>query len=96
LCHYHELKASEEQMTEEKIKEAMNRPTSEDDTHPCPAERFRFARRVTCKNELALTGMVWDLFNNRASITDEMSSVIDKHVKAISGGQELENDLADT
>ena len=81
----YELKAMEEQKIEEKIKGAINRPTSEDDTHPSPAERFRLARRVTSNNELAPAGMVWDLFANRAAVTDEMSSLINKHAKAVSG-----------
>ncbi|HSO75667.1 MAG TPA: hypothetical protein VLU47_12600, partial [Blastocatellia bacterium] len=87
-----ELKASEEQRVDEKTKEALNRPTSEDDTHPSPVERFRFARRVTCKNELAPAGMVWDLFTNRVAITDEMSSLINEQAKAVS---EVEAELAE-
>ncbi|HWN97706.1 MAG TPA: M48 family metalloprotease [Blastocatellia bacterium] len=86
LQNLYELKASEEQQVEEKIKEAINRPTSEDDTHPSPVERFRFARRVTCNHELAPAGMVWDLFTNRVAITDEMSSLINAQAKAVSGG----------
>ncbi|MEK6301643.1 MAG: tetratricopeptide repeat protein [Acidobacteriota bacterium] len=82
----YELKASEEKRTEEKLKEAINCPTSEDDTHPSPVERFRFARRVTCNNEFAPAGMVWDLFTNRSALTDEMSSLINKQAKAVSGG----------
>ena len=82
----YELKASEEKRVEEAIKEALNRPTSEDDTHPSPVERLRFARRVTCNNELAPAGMVWDLFTNRVAITDEMSSLINQQAKAVSGG----------
>jgi Zn-dependent protease with chaperone function/tetratricopeptide (TPR) repeat protein len=82
----YELQASEEKEIEEKIKEAINRPTSEDDTHPSPVERFRFARRLTCNNELPPSGMVWDLFTNKVAITDEMSSLISKQAKAVSGG----------
>ena len=82
----YELKASEELGIEEKINEAMNRPTSEDDTHPSPVERFRLARRVTSNNELAPAGLVWDLFTNRVAITDEMSSLINAQVHAVSGG----------
>ncbi|HSB08975.1 MAG TPA: M48 family metalloprotease [Blastocatellia bacterium] len=81
----YELKASEEQMIEEKIREAINRPTSEDDTHPSPVERFRLARRVTCSNEPVPAGMVWDLFTNRAAITDEMSSLVNEAVRSVSG-----------
>lgn len=82
----YELQPSEEKEVEEKIKEAINRPTSEDDTHPSPVERFRFAHRLTCNNELAPSGMVWDLFTDKMAITDEMSSLINKQAKAISGG----------
>jgi Zn-dependent protease with chaperone function len=82
----YELKASEEKLIEEKLNELMNSPTSEDDTHPSPVERFHFARRVTCANELAPAGMVWDLFTNRAAITGEMSSLINKQVRAVSEG----------
>ena len=82
----YELKPSEEKRVEERIREEINRPTSEDDTHPSPVERFRLARRVTCKNELTLTGMIWDLFTDRAAITDEMSLEINNQAKAVSGG----------
>ena len=82
----YELEPSEKQGVEEKLKEAMNRPTSEDDTHPSPVERFRLAHRVRCNNELAPAGMVWDLFTNRLAITDEMSALINKQSEAVSGG----------
>ncbi len=84
----YELKVSEEQRIEEKIKEAINRPTSEDDTHPSPVERFRYVRRITCANEVAPAGMVWDLFTDRAILTDEMSALINNQVKAVGGGYE--------
>jgi Zn-dependent protease with chaperone function len=82
----YELKVSEEERIEEKITEAINRPTTEDDTHPSPVERFRFVRRVTCNNEFAPAGMVWDLFTNRSALTDEMSSLVNKEAKAVEGG----------
>ena len=81
----YELKPTEERSIEEKLKEAINRPTSEDDTHPSPVERFRLARRVICNNRLAPTDMVWDLFTDRVAITDEMSSLINSQAKADSG-----------
>lgn len=81
----YELKVSSEVRIEEKLKEAINRPTSEDDTHPSPVERFRLAQRVTCNSVMAPTAMVWDLFTNRAAITDEMSLLINQQVKAVSG-----------
>jgi hypothetical protein len=56
--------------------EALNRETTEDDTHPSPADRFRFTRRVTSQTEPAISGMVWDLFTNREALTAEMTSLI--------------------
>lgn len=82
----YELKASEEKVIEDRLNEVINAPTSEDDTHPSPVERFRFARRIVCTNELAPAGMVWDLFTNRAALTDEMSSLINRQAQAVSGG----------
>jgi len=70
----YELKASEEKKIEEKIKEAINRPTNEDDTHPSPVERFRFVRCVTCNNELAPSGMVWNLFTSSRQAVSALCS----------------------
>lgn len=82
----YELKASEEKVIEDRLNEVINAPTSEDDTHPSPVERFRFARRIPFTSELAPAGMVWDLFKNRAALTDEMSSLINRQAQAVSGG----------
>src|SRR4030095_1056784 len=82
----YELEPSEKQGIEEKLKAAMNRPTSEDDTHPSPVERYRLAHRVRCTNEPGKAGMVWDLFTNRMAITDEMSALINRQAEAVSGG----------
>ncbi|MCI0485517.1 MAG: M48 family metalloprotease [Blastocatellia bacterium] len=66
---------------DEKLQEALNRPTSEDDTHPSPADRFRLAKRIVCKNELQSAGLVWDMFANKDALTNEMSSLIDRYVR---------------
>jgi tetratricopeptide (TPR) repeat protein len=71
-----------ETLIEEKIHRLIDRPTSEDDTHPSPAERFRLAGRIAAKAELTPAGLVWELFTNRESLTAEMSSLINKQVKA--------------
>ena len=60
----------------EAAREALNRETSEDDTHPSPNDRFRFTRRITSQTEPAVSGMVWDLFTNREALTAEMTSMI--------------------
>jgi hypothetical protein len=56
--------------------ETLNRETSEDDTHPSPADRFRFTRRIRSQSEPPISGMVWDLFKDRAALTAEMTSLI--------------------
>ena len=41
------------------IDQAINRPTSEDDTHPSPADRFRLVSRVICESQPAPSGEKW-------------------------------------
>lgn len=65
---------------EEAFDKAINRPTSDTDTHPSPAERFRLARRVVSQEESTATGLVWDLFSDREKLTREMSSMVEARV----------------
>lgn len=82
LQNLYELPVSNEIRIEEKINEVIARQTSEDDTHPAPAERFRLASRVAFTGELSPSRMVWDLFADRAALTDEMSALISRLVRA--------------
>jgi hypothetical protein len=72
----YELPAIENADVAEATREALNRETSEDDTHPSPNDRFRFTRRITSQTEPALSGMVWDLFTNREALTAEMTRLV--------------------
>jgi Zn-dependent protease with chaperone function len=66
---------------EEEIERTLNRKTSEDDTHPSPADRFRLVRQIAVP--LALPEdptMVWDFFTNRNGITSEMTSWIEHSI----------------
>jgi hypothetical protein len=85
LQNLYEMRASDGKMVEEKIEEAVNRTTSEGDTHPSPIERFRYARRIVSSSRMATDGMVWDLFENREKLISEMSALIDRQVRAVSG-----------
>jgi hypothetical protein len=76
------LEAEPEKTLDEAIENALNRQTSEDDTHPSPADRFRLVSRVICQNEPVSSGTMWDLFADLEGITKEMSSEIEKAVKA--------------
>ena len=59
---------------------AINRPTTEDDTHPGPLDRFRLIARVPEPSRPEESGCVWDLFKDRAAIAAEMMQLIEKNV----------------
>ena len=80
------MKPPSEQRVEEKINEAINRPTSEDDTHPSPIDRFKLAQRVKCDSRPDSSSMVWDLFVDKDGLTNEMSALISRYVAASRGG----------
>ena len=82
LQNVYSLEVQPEKELEEAIDQAINRQTSEDDTHPSPVDRFRLVSRILCQNQPAPSGPMWDLFANREAITKEMSSQIEKMVKA--------------
>ncbi|HMG32785.1 MAG TPA: M48 family metallopeptidase [Blastocatellia bacterium] len=69
---------------EDKIKEALNRETSEDDTHPSPVERFRLARRIHSNSPEPAPGLVWELFVDREGLTKEMSELVDRELHSVS------------
>jgi Zn-dependent protease with chaperone function len=69
---------------EEAIDQAINRPTSLDDTHPSPIERFQLANRITSKNNYSTEGMVWDLFVDKEKLTKEMSDLIGTRIQEAS------------
>ncbi|MDX6693305.1 MAG: hypothetical protein QOF02_908 [Blastocatellia bacterium] len=67
---------------EAEVSKAINRQTTEDDTHPSPVRRFSLATRITSRNEPPAAGMVWELFTSKETLTTEMSHLIDKRVQA--------------
>jgi len=80
LQNLYELRLEQNSDLQQQIEESLNRETSEDDTHPCPNDRIRLTRRITCANESPATGMVWDWFTNREALTNEMTSLIQSEV----------------
>jgi len=85
LKNLYQLQASQEafdqQMIEAEVNEIITRPTTEDDTHPSPVDRFNLAQRIASNNLTSSNAMVWDLFASRESLTAEMSKLIDERVK---------------
>ncbi len=67
---------------EEAVGKALNRPTTEDDTHPSPVDRFRLVHRLACLTPPAPSGQMWDLFADREAISNQMTSEIQQKVKA--------------
>ena len=81
LQNLYELEMQPEKTLEEAIDHAINRQTSEDDTHPSPADRFRLTSRVMCQVQPAPPGPMWNLFADREAISNEMSVRIEKMVR---------------
>lgn len=82
LQNLYELRVDQNSTLQQEIDESLNRETSEDDTHPCPNDRFRLTRKISGANETPATGMVWDLFKNREALTNEMTSLIQSEVQS--------------
>jgi Zn-dependent protease with chaperone function len=82
LQNLYELPLEQNPDLQQQIEQSLSRETSEDDTHPCPSDRFRLTRKITGANELPATGMVWDLFKNREALTNEMTSLIQSEVQS--------------
>lgn len=68
---------------EQQYHENIARPTTEDDTHPSPQDRFKWANQITSRETAPIAGMVWDLFKNREALTLEMNSLLEKRLKAM-------------
>jgi tetratricopeptide (TPR) repeat protein len=68
---------------EDECREIIQRPTTEDDTHPSPEDRFKLISQIKCKESAPLSGMVWDLFRDRESLTSETNTLLEQHLRAV-------------
>ncbi|HTY61164.1 MAG TPA: M48 family metalloprotease [Acidobacteriota bacterium] len=66
----------DEKPIEAELQKAISHPTSEDDTHPSPVDRFALARRIQSSPQLEEDGWVWDLFADREGLTQEMVRLV--------------------
>lgn len=71
---------SENSGQEDEFNQAINRPTTEDDTHPGPMDRFRMIANIAAPTQPPAEGYVWDLFKDRAAIEAEMMKTIEENV----------------
>jgi Zn-dependent protease with chaperone function len=62
------------------IDKEISRPTSEDDTHPSAADRFRLVRQVQGPSGMSDASMVWDFFQSRETVTKEFTDLIDQSI----------------
>lgn len=70
------------QAIEDELRSAVDRPTTDDDSHPSPRDRFRYIENIRSTEVERLDGEVWDLFADRAAITAEMNALIEKFVRS--------------
>jgi len=68
---------------QKRIAEAISRPTTEDDTHPGPSDRFRLVRDVSGNGVQVDSTPVWDLFGARQQLTTEMTSAVARRIEDV-------------
>ncbi len=74
---------------EQQIAARMNAPTSEDDTHPSPRDRFRLGSRIRSTVVARDGGPAWELFRDPPAIMLEMTKQVASGVATESGLQFL-------
>lgn len=80
LQNLYEAAPSDHSSQQEEFEKAINRPTTEDDTHPGPMDRFRMIAKIPAPDRSAVSGYVWDLFADPSAIVREMMEKLEKHV----------------
>jgi len=80
LQHLYEAQPSDLVSIEKAFAAAIDRPTTDDDTHPSPSDRFRLLAGVRVEPKPELQGEVWDLFSNREAIKREMLAVVEAQI----------------
>jgi Zn-dependent protease with chaperone function len=77
----YELTGNSENEIEEELKKALSQATTEDDTHPGPADRFRYIKGIGTSRIPEGDTFLRDLFLNWDSLTAEMTTSIENRVK---------------
>lgn len=80
LNNLYEIKGIHDEEIEDELYKALTSKTTEDDTHPSPADRFRYIEGIKSTNTTNDDSLVTDLFQNWKSLTDEMTNTIDSKV----------------
>lgn len=80
LHNLYDLALEKSAALDQQIHDALTRGTSEDDTHPSPADRFRLVDRIHTE-AIEQPGMMWELFSDRDRLVNEMHLLLDARVK---------------
>lgn len=76
----YELKGNQDTTIEDELNKLLNSKTTEDDTHPSPADRFRYIDGIKTTNTLEDATLVKDLFQNWSDLTEEMTKTIELRI----------------
>lgn len=80
LQNLYEATPQEPASLEDAFNQALTRPTTPDDTHPSPADRFRFVAGYRSPRKVSQPGEVWGLFRDPAGLTREMMALVEQRV----------------
>jgi hypothetical protein len=69
------------------FEKAVNRPTTEDDTHPSPRDRFELIAPLQEPASSPREGEVWELFADPDGIRREMVAIIEKRIAPHRGSE---------
>jgi Zn-dependent protease with chaperone function len=76
----YELKGNLTESIEEELHKSLNSKTTEDDTHPSPADRFRYIDGIKTTTLLEDDLLVKDLFYDWSGLTEEMTKTIEARI----------------
>jgi Zn-dependent protease with chaperone function len=80
LQNLYELPAPEGSDVATELEKALNRETSQDDTHPSPRDRFHLIAPLRNPSYPPRPGEVWDLINDPEALRREMVALIETRV----------------
>jgi Zn-dependent protease with chaperone function len=76
----YELTGIQDAAVDEELNKSINSKTTEDDTHPSPADRFRYIAGIKAVYNSEDNSLVTDLFTNWNALTEEMTKAVETNV----------------
>lgn len=73
--------AQVENEIDQAFRDLIDRPTTKDDTHPSPKDRYRYLTGIDPVGIEPLNGKVWELFADEKAITAEMNALVEGLVR---------------